>query len=168
MFRANGKDSPVDDWFQASWPECTNLPVLTALRLLAGSVHRAGRFRKLLLPAVSTESRRLSNRYPPPPRQQPRGQRPPAPQKNQQNPFENVPQAPEAQQPEPQQTPGGEAATPGSHRLRPSSSAASAAFRKILLRALILSRKGDVFSEEAIHRDFMALWNTGRFDDLTR
>ena len=35
------------------------------------------------------------------------------------------------------------------------------------LRALILSRKGDVYSEEAIHRDFMALWNTGRFDDLT-
>lgn len=34
------------------------------------------------------------------------------------------------------------------------------------LRALIFTKKGDVYDEEAIHRDFTALWNTGRFDDL--
>ena len=34
------------------------------------------------------------------------------------------------------------------------------------LRALIISRKGDQYSEELLHRDFMALWNTGRFDDI--
>ncbi|HUJ20949.1 MAG TPA: outer membrane protein assembly factor BamA [Bryobacteraceae bacterium] len=34
------------------------------------------------------------------------------------------------------------------------------------LRALIVSRKGDVYNEDALHRDFMALWNTGRFDDI--
>ena len=34
------------------------------------------------------------------------------------------------------------------------------------LRALIYTKKGDVYDEEAIHRDFIALWNTGRFDDL--
>src|SRR5665213_2740447 len=35
------------------------------------------------------------------------------------------------------------------------------------LRALIFSRKGDVYNEETLHRDFMALWNTNRFDDIT-
>ena len=34
------------------------------------------------------------------------------------------------------------------------------------LRALIYTKKGDVYDEESIHRDFIALWNTGRFDDL--
>jgi len=34
------------------------------------------------------------------------------------------------------------------------------------LKALINSKAGDIFSEDAIRRDFMALWNTGRFDDI--
>lgn len=34
------------------------------------------------------------------------------------------------------------------------------------LRALIFSKKGDRYDEDALHRDFMALWNTGRFDDI--
>src|SRR6059036_1186493 len=34
------------------------------------------------------------------------------------------------------------------------------------LRALIFTKKGDKYDEEALHRDFMALWNTGRFDDI--
>jgi outer membrane protein insertion porin family len=34
------------------------------------------------------------------------------------------------------------------------------------LRALIFSRKGDVFNEDTLRRDFMALWNTNRFDDI--
>ncbi len=34
------------------------------------------------------------------------------------------------------------------------------------LRALIFSKKGDQVDESALQRDFMALWNTGRFDDL--
>ena len=34
------------------------------------------------------------------------------------------------------------------------------------LRALIFTKKGDVFNEDPLHRDFMALWNTGRFDDI--
>jgi outer membrane protein insertion porin family len=34
------------------------------------------------------------------------------------------------------------------------------------LRALIFTKKGDRFDEAAIQRDFMALWNTGRFDDI--
>jgi Outer membrane protein/protective antigen OMA87 len=34
------------------------------------------------------------------------------------------------------------------------------------LRALIFTKKGDRYDEDALHRDFMALWNTGRFDDM--
>jgi len=35
------------------------------------------------------------------------------------------------------------------------------------LRALIFTKKGDRYDADALHRDFMALWNTGRFDDIT-
>lgn len=34
------------------------------------------------------------------------------------------------------------------------------------LRALIISKKGDRYSEDSLNRDFMALWNTARFDDI--
>src|SRR5208283_1363088 len=34
------------------------------------------------------------------------------------------------------------------------------------LKALIGSKAGDIFSQDAMRRDFMALWNTGRFDDI--
>jgi len=34
------------------------------------------------------------------------------------------------------------------------------------LRARILSQKGDVYDENALERDFMALWNTGFVDDV--
>jgi outer membrane protein insertion porin family len=36
------------------------------------------------------------------------------------------------------------------------------------LRALILTRKGDRYDADALHRDYMALWNTGRFDDIVQ
>jgi outer membrane protein insertion porin family len=35
------------------------------------------------------------------------------------------------------------------------------------LRALIITKKGDKYDLETLNRDFMALWNTARFDDLT-
>jgi outer membrane protein insertion porin family len=34
------------------------------------------------------------------------------------------------------------------------------------LRAMILSKAGDVYDEAAVRRDFTALWNTGRFNDI--
>jgi outer membrane protein insertion porin family len=34
------------------------------------------------------------------------------------------------------------------------------------LRARIFSKKGDRVDDDALRRDFMALWNTGRFDDI--
>jgi outer membrane protein insertion porin family len=34
------------------------------------------------------------------------------------------------------------------------------------LRALIFTKRGDPYDENALNRDFIALWNTGRFDDI--
>lgn len=79
-------------------------------------------------------------------------------------PFENVPAekeeakpaAPQQQQPE--QTPDviAEIEFRGSRRVPQQT-----------LRTLIFSKQGDKFDEDALHRDFMNLWNSGRFDDLT-
>lgn len=35
------------------------------------------------------------------------------------------------------------------------------------LRALIFTKKGDKYDPDALYRDFMALWNQGRFDDVS-
>jgi outer membrane protein insertion porin family len=37
---------------------------------------------------------------------------------------------------------------------------------KAVLRARIFSHAGDIYNESALERDFMALWNTGFFDDV--
>ena len=34
------------------------------------------------------------------------------------------------------------------------------------LRAMIFTKRGDKYDEEGLHRDFMTLWNTSRFDDI--
>jgi outer membrane protein insertion porin family len=99
--------------------------------------------------------------------QQPQ-QKPP----EQQNPFENVP---ETQKPQPNQPP----ATPppgGVQEVKPTAFGENVVEevqfrgqRKVpqdTLRGLIFTKKGDVYDEEAVDRDFMSLWNSGRFDDL--
>src|SRR5579883_773307 len=95
------------------------------------------------------------------------------------NPFENVPEAqPEAPKPQPAQPPPGQ--KPGLEAPKAVEAPKPAAgpiiesieFRgarrvpQDTLRALIFSKKGDLYNEDALHRDFMALWNTGRFDDI--
>jgi len=35
------------------------------------------------------------------------------------------------------------------------------------LRSMIFTKKGDKMDPEALHRDFMILWNSGRFDDIS-
>ncbi len=35
-----------------------------------------------------------------------------------------------------------------------------------ILKAIIVSRAGDVYDEAKVRSDFTALWNTGRFDDI--
>ena len=34
------------------------------------------------------------------------------------------------------------------------------------MREIVRSKAGDVYNEEAVQREFTALWNTGRFDDI--
>jgi outer membrane protein insertion porin family len=107
---------------------------------------------------------------PPPAKNPPPAQNPP-PKQN--NPFENVPEAP---QPKPNQPAPPPNATPGVQEAKPAPVGANIVEqvnfrgqRKVpqdTLRALIFTKKGDIYDVEAVHRDVMSLWNTGRFDDL--
>jgi outer membrane protein insertion porin family len=100
----------------------------------------------------------------------------PAPQQKKANPFETVPQGAEAPAPEPAKpaAPKPDAAKPGAPPADqpPEDSVELIEFRgarrvpQDTLRALIFTKKGDKYDEESLHRDFLALWNTGRFDDI--
>ena len=115
------------------------------------------------------------------PEQKPAQTPPGAPAQPPKSPFENVPASPEGappplQQPAQQQQP----AQPQMEAPKPVEAAKPRAGEPIeaiefrgarrvpqdTLKALINSKAGDIFSEDAIRRDFMALWNTGRFDDI--
>ena len=120
--------------------------------------------------------------------QQPPAQRPPATPPRNQNPFENIPeaapQAPPTPAPQPAPPPQPTQPAPGQPRLETPPQAAipvqpsgelieSVGFRGVrrvpqdMLKTLILSKAGDVYNEDVLRRDYMALWNTGRFDDIT-
>ena len=102
-----------------------------------------------------------------PPAQPPAAQ-PPAPPPKPAPPLENVPQPPKPEAPKL------EAPKPTPETVKPQAGdvVESIEFRgsrrvpQDTLRALISTRKGDIFNEETQRRDFMALWNTGRFDDI--
>ncbi|MGA1992086.1 MAG: outer membrane protein assembly factor BamA, partial [Bryobacteraceae bacterium] len=110
----------------------------------------------------------------PSPPQQPNQQ-----QQQQPSPFETVPQAPE-KAPAPVQkppAPGGQkapfetprAAQPAAPNLSVIEAIEFRGARRVpqdTLKAMIFSRKGDRYEPESLRRDFMALWNTGRFDDI--
>ena len=103
---------------------------------------------------------------PPPPNQpstQPQQKPPAAP-----NPFENVPEAPQKPAPNNPATGIQEAkpAAVGANIIEGIDFRGQHKVPQDTLRALIFTKKGDVYDEEAIHRDFISLWNTGRFDDL--
>jgi hypothetical protein len=105
------------------------------------------------------------------PPQQPQQQKP-----QQQNPFENVPEAPQkAPPPSPPPStppPGGvsevKAATIDENIVEEVQFRGQRKVPQDTLRGLIFTKKGDVYDEAAVHRDFMSLWNSGRFDDLKR
>jgi outer membrane protein insertion porin family len=116
--------------------------------------------------------------------QQPAQQRPaqPAPAQNRNNnPFENVPQAAPNQAPaqQPAQPPTApqfeapKAPEPGQQTALGSDIIEGIQFRgarrvpQDTLRAMIFSKVGDVYNEDTLRRDFMALWNTNRFDDIS-
>jgi outer membrane protein insertion porin family len=105
----------------------------------------------------------------------------------QQNPQAKTPQIPPAAPPQklqletPKEAPAPQKApqltTPVAPAQPPAQPAAQATIQSIkftgnhritttVLRARIFSRQGDVYNESALDRDFMALWNTGYFDDI--
>ncbi len=105
----------------------------------------------------------------------------PAQQKKTPSPFETVPRTepPKPAQPAPPQQPAAKP-QPGQPRVAAAPTAPKPVEniveavefrgnRRVLqdtLRALVFTKKGDKYDEEGLRRDFMALWNTGRFDDL--
>ncbi|MBV9084434.1 MAG: outer membrane protein assembly factor BamA, partial [Acidobacteriaceae bacterium] len=107
---------------------------------------------------------------PPPPQQNaPQQQHPPGQQNPpQQNPFENVPEQPQrpAQPPNAPNIQEAKPATVGENIIEGIEFRGQRRVPQDTMRGLILTKKGDVYDEESIHRDFVALWNTGRFDDL--
>ena len=100
----------------------------------------------------------------------------PAPQ-TPNNPFEAVPQAPQTT-PAPQtatppqfeapKTPEGTPQQPqvGSNIIEGIEFRGARRVPQDTLRAMIFSKVGDVYNEDTLRRDFMALWNTQRFDDI--
>lgn len=111
--------------------------------------------------------------------QNPRPAQTPAPTQTQpskpppQSPFENVPVTPEKpaqpNQPAPANPSGIQDAKTvpiGDNIIEAVEFRGQRKVPQDTLRALIFTKKGDVYDEEAVHRDFTALWNTGRFDDL--
>ena len=120
----------------------------------------------------SAEPAQAQQQPAPPPQQpqsptQPSQQNPPAPAPSQ-NPFENVPTAPEkpSQANNPSNIQEAKPASVGENIIEGVEFRGQHKVPQDTLRALIYTKKGDVFDEEAVHRDFISLWNTGRFDDL--
>ena len=97
---------------------------------------------------------------------------PPPPKKA--SPFEIVPQAAEEPKPPAAQVPQPQLETPRLPEAPPAPRDFIEAIefrgaRRVpqdTLRAMIFTRKGDKYDEEILRRDFIALWNTGRFDDI--
>src|SRR5665213_1756155 len=101
-------------------------------------------------------------------------QQPPKPP----NPFETVPQSPQeapkpAQPAQPAPPPAAQAPSavvrpgqPPENIIEAIEFRGARRVRQDTLQALIFTKRGDRFDEESLHRDFMALWNSGRFDDI--
>ncbi|HEX4167588.1 MAG TPA: outer membrane protein assembly factor BamA [Bryobacteraceae bacterium] len=105
---------------------------------------------------------------PPQPQAPPPNQPPPQNPSRPPNPFENVPenQPRPGQQPNPSGIQEGKPAPVGENIIEEVDFRGQRKVPQDTLRALIYTKKGDVYNEESIHRDFISLWNTGRFDDL--
>src|SRR5437016_3370859 len=128
------------------------------------------------LPLFSQQAAQPPAQPPQPQPAKPQPAKPQPPEQKKTNPFEAVPEAAEPQPPKPQAPklePVKPAPEPAVTPDRPPEDVIELVeFRgarrvpQDTLRALIFSKRGDKYDEEALHRDFMALWNTGRFDDL--
>ncbi len=106
----------------------------------------------------------------------------PAPQEKKANPFETVPQSPTQTPAQPPAAPPAQQTKPPFETLPQAPSVkpvvgnqnvieaiefrGSRRVPQETLRGMIVTRKGDVYNEETLRRDFTALWNTQRFDDI--
>ncbi len=138
---------------------------------------RPGSLRALVLSAfvavpLFSQGQPPSQQTPPqnPPQQQPPPTQPPKPQPPEQkkaNPFEAIPTAPEPSKPA--EAPKPEAAPAP---VAPQDVIESISFRgarrvpQDTLRALLETKTGDKYDQQTLDRDFMALWNTQRFEDI--
>lgn len=135
---------------------------------------RPGRLRILLLCLAGCVA--LSAQQPPAQQQQP-PQPPPAkptpPQQKKANPFETIPQeqpAPPVVQPPKLEAPKNTAEPNTAPVDDVIESVEFRGLRRVpadTLRVLLTTKKGDKIDEETLDRDYMALYNTNRFDDLT-
>ena len=118
-----------------------------------------------------------------PPQQPPAGQTAPQTQPPPQrpaNPFETVPQTQQPQTPLQTPPPPAQAKPQLQTPPRPAEAPKPAAGEVIeaiefrgarrvpqdTLRAMIFTKAGDILNEDALRRDYMLLWNSGRFDDI--
>ncbi len=126
----------------------------------------------VILPVVGVRQAAAQNQQTP--QQQPsQQQQPPKPP----NPFEAVPQSKEEEAPKPAQPPAQPAAPaaaavvtrpgqPPQNVIEEIQFRGARRVRQDTLQSLIFSKKGDPLDEDTLHRDFMQLWNSQRFDDL--
>ncbi len=131
---------------------------------------RFNRPRRLWLPLVCVLTLGAQTPQPAPPQS-------PPPAKKPASPFESVPQAAEPSKPAQQKpaTPfeapkvAGEPAQPAARTdlIEAIEIRGQRRMPADTLRAMLFTKKGDHFDPETLRRDFMALWNTGRFDDIT-
>jgi len=112
----------------------------------------------------------------PPPQQQTPPAQPPKPQPPKPaNPFEAPPVSPEQAKPPATQQPKLEAPKPTFPTTpQPNGQVIEGieirGARRVpqdTLKGMMITKPGDVYNEEILRRDFMALWNTARFDDIT-
>jgi outer membrane protein insertion porin family len=138
---------------------------------------RAWVFRSVVILSIIGVRQAAAQNQQSPQQQQP--QPPKAP-----SPFETVPQQTPQEAPKPAQPPSQPAAQPAQPAAAPQAPRATPPgqppeniieainfrgarrVRQDTLQALIFSKKGDRFDEDSLHRDFVALWNSQRFDDL--
>ena len=102
--------------------------------------------------------------------QQPAQQNPPAQQPSPANPFESVPETQQPpQQPQPQHPAAPQAAAIPHANGQTVEAVEFRGARRVpqdTLKAMVETKAGDIYKEEVLRRDFMRLWNTGRFDDI--
>jgi outer membrane protein insertion porin family len=124
----------------------------------------------LCSPILSAQQESPANQQPEQPKPQP-----PKPEqpKRTPSPFETVPEAAEPPKPVAPKPEPGQPAAPKAQPGQPAENVIEAiefrGSRRVpqdTLRALILTKRGDNYDEDTLRRDFMALWNTGRFDDI--